>query len=80
MSLDKHSLESEIIEAVVLKLGASRELSEKARNRIAKSAGKLAEKLIIIFEKQQRKAEKKANEVTEEQQDPKEEDDEKNED
>ncbi|MCF0054507.1 hypothetical protein [Dyadobacter sp. CY356] len=62
MSVDKYSLQNEIVEAVTSRLESSMVLSDKAKNRIAKSGGKLAERLMMIFEKQERKAAKKAAE------------------
>ncbi|WP_159466773.1 hypothetical protein [Dyadobacter sp. 3J3] len=63
MSVDKNSLQNEIVEAITSRLESSMVLSDKAKNRIAKSGGKLAERLMMIFEKQERQAAKKVAET-----------------
>lgn len=61
MNLKKKSLEADIIKAVESQISSSYPLSEKAKERIEKSATKLAEKLSELFEKEEKKASEKAN-------------------
>jgi hypothetical protein len=55
MDADIKKLESQISQTLVTSLGSSYELSGKARKKIEKSAGKLAEKLVKLFEKEEEK-------------------------
>lgn len=63
MNLSKDTLENEIRDAVESRLSPSYDLSDKAKRRITKSAGKLADRLFEIFQKQERKAARKAEEM-----------------
>lgn len=60
MSIDRSSLETKIADVIQGSISGDRKLSKKAILRIEKSARKLSERLIEIFEKEDKKAAKKA--------------------
>jgi F0F1-type ATP synthase delta subunit len=64
MNADIKKLESQISQTLVSNLGSSYELSDKARKRIEKSAGKLAGKLVKLFEKEEKDLQGRSEEST----------------